>query len=206
MKIAALALLGMAVFALRLPAEGPPPPPEFVGIFALVNDEPITNQDVKLEPQYHANYHALATAKLPPEQFTAKAHDLELATIARLIDRKLVVQEFRREGRAFTSEQLDAVFASYLKNELNGDEKLFRTDLAWYGMTMADFRAWFDETTIANWMIRENVDKKITGTLPAGKDAERQQLLQAWYASLRAKACIEFDMGHGGNQPPPVEP
>jgi hypothetical protein len=205
MKIAALALLGLLVFGLRLPADAPPPP-EFTGIFALVNDEPITNQDVKLDPQYRQDYKALTDAKPPPDQLSAKARDLEQAAIARLIDRKLMLQEFRREGRVFIPAQLDGCYADYLKNQMNGDEKRLRAWLAYDGMTMDEFRAWLEETTIANWMTQENVDKKITGTIPAGKDAERQQLLHAWYASLRAKACIEFDMGSSGTRPPPVEP
>jgi hypothetical protein len=205
MKTAAFALFGFVACSLQLCADSPPAP-KINLILAVVNDEPITSADVNDDPQYADDYNALTAARLPPDQFEAKEKDLHLLMVARLIYRRLIVQEFHREGYYFSTAELDTRYAAYLKTELNNDEKRLRAALAWRGETMDEFRNWFEEKTIVEWMTRENVDSKITATTPADKEAQRKTLRDAWYASLRAKACIEFTMGSSTLQLPPTEP
>jgi hypothetical protein len=205
MKIAAFALLALLIVGHR--AEGDnPPPPELNTILALVNGEPITSMDINLDPKYADDYAALTAAQLPADQFNFKVHDLHQLMVARLIDRRLIVQEFRREGLSYTPADLDTRYAAYLKADLNGDEKKLRDALAYRGETMEEFRTWFEERTIVDWMTAQNVDKKITATSDADKAAQRKGLLAAWLASLRANADIHVTMGGPAEVPPPVEP
>ena len=165
-------------------------------ILAVVNGDSITSQDVRIDDQDWAE-ESECQKNLRGVELEQKISAIRWKTFDRLIESRLIIQEFWRENRYQHGGKLPQDYANEeiqrrIKGRFHGQEALLRADLAAYGETLDELRAIIANQSILTYMTSENVDKKVTAANPADVARERETLRQAWIASLRAKAAIEI--------------
>jgi hypothetical protein len=154
-------------------------------ILALVDDDPITIEDIAFDRQDWTE-EADCRAKYQEPDLTTHLKEVRLKTLNRLIEVRLIVQEFDREGLYFSDTQIDDRADNVVQKEYGGSEDQFHADLAKRGETLEEYRTFLREQCIVQYMTTENVDKKAPSTDPA----PHELLRQAWIKSLRDKAYL----------------
>ncbi len=107
------------------------------GVAAVVNGEVITFSAV--QELVAARERALATT-YRGEEYVARVKELRLAALKDLIDRTLIVQEFKKQGLKLPDYIVDDQINTIIRNEFGGDKAAFLRTLAAQGYTLAKFR------------------------------------------------------------------
>ncbi len=107
------------------------------GVAAVVNGEVITFSAV--QELVAARERSLAST-YRGEEYVAKVKELRLAALKDLIDRTLIVQEFKKQGLKLPDYIVDDQINTIIRNEFGGDKAAFLRTLAAQGYTLAKFR------------------------------------------------------------------
>ncbi len=107
------------------------------GVAAVVNGEVITFSSV--QELVAARERALATS-YSGEEYVAKVKELRLAALKDIIDRTLIVQEFKKQGMKLPDYILDDHINTIVRDEFGGDKQAFLRTLAAQGYTLSKFR------------------------------------------------------------------
>ncbi len=146
-------LLGAATLA-TLRAE-----PEVVdGIAAQVNSDVITFSEVRdlvsgNERSIRSNYTG--------QELVEKVRQARKAALQTLIDRKLILQEFKKKEYAIPDSLIDDRVATVIREEYGGDRQAFVRTLLAQGMTQAKFREQQRDMVIVQAMRYQNVKSNL---------------------------------------------
>ena len=135
-------LSGLPTNAQLAPAPAPTPPSgpvEVNGIAAKVNGRVITKNEVSfmLAPVY-----AQLSAQFPRRgpQFEAKFLEAKNGIVQELIDRQIILDEFKKIGASIKPSIIDAEIKRQMQELYNGDESKFREELKRSRLTMDGYR------------------------------------------------------------------
>ena len=149
-------LTGPAVFAQPAapqPARPPQPtgPVEVNGIAAKVNGRVITKNQVSfmLAPVY-----AQLVTQFPRRgpQFEAKFKEAKAGIVQELIDRQIILDEFKQLGAFIKPNLIDDEIKRQMRELFNGDEVKFREELKRSRLTMEGYRAMTKEKMVVQAM------------------------------------------------------
>ncbi|MFT3990289.1 MAG: peptidylprolyl isomerase [Luteolibacter sp.] len=157
----ALALAGSLLsanpaFSQAAPAEQPAPkmpsgPVEVNGIAAKVNGRVITKNQVSfmLAPIF-----AQLSAQFPRRgpQFESKFNEAKTKVIQELIDRQIILDEFKQLGASIKPHIIDQEIKRQMRELYNGDEAKFREELRHSRLTMEGYRAMTQEKMVVQAM------------------------------------------------------
>jgi hypothetical protein len=181
-------LLGLALGLLpfRLDAD-----PFWEGVEAVVNDDLISMNDVQVDSQDRTE-EANCRSLYHGAELDTKIKEVRTKTLNRLIDDRLIIQEFREEGGFFPESYDDDQIRRVIKEQYSDKAEFFYWALARNGETVEEFKTAIRESSIVNDMTLRNVDKKITAAAPADAASQPESLRKAWLDSLRSNAYIEI--------------
>jgi len=150
------------------------------GPLAVVNRDIVTLSEVR---ELAAPREKQAHATLRGQELVDRIKEIRRQAIDDLIDRTLIIQEFKSKGSKLPEELVDNRIAAIIQNEFGGDEKAFLKHLDARGHTLESFRDLQRNMIIVGVMLRQ-----------VGRDvvdqSERQQIVEAWLQDLHAKAFI----------------
>jgi len=107
------------------------------GVAAIVNDEVITISEVRnvVAPREQA-----LRQMLTGQDLIDKVKEARLAALKDLIDRKLVLQEFRKKEFKLPPFHVENQIDNLVRTKFDGDRKAFLKALSEQGVTLAEFR------------------------------------------------------------------
>jgi peptidyl-prolyl cis-trans isomerase SurA len=146
------------------------------GSFAAVNDEVITFSQVRelttaLENQINANYSGNGR--------TEKIKEVRLRAVNDLIDRQLIIQEFRKMKASIPSHVVDDRINAVIRDEFGGDRSAFLRTIAAQGYSIDRIRKMEEEKVIVQAMRQREV--KGDPIIPVGKvESYYRQHAQEW--------------------------
>ncbi len=134
------------------------------GVAAVVNDDVITFSQVRemtgaLEKSVLANFHG--------EDAKNKIKEIRLRAVNELIDRQLIIQEFRKLKATIPSHVIDDRINSVIREQFGGDRSAFLRTIAAQGYTIERLRKMEEEKVIVQAMRQREV--KGEPIIPAGK-------------------------------------
>jgi len=121
---------------------------------------------------------------LKGQELVEKIKEVRTAAIDHLVDRTLILQAFRAQGRAIPESLVDERLEAIIRNEFGGDREAFRRKLLAQGYTLEKFREHEREEIILQQM-RDDATQGAT----SADDAKRQE--DGWLKKLRRKAYIK---------------
>ncbi len=148
----ASALAGAALFFLP---SGPAGAQEVLnGIAAVVNSEVITFGEVR---ELVAPKEKQARDTLKGEALVEKVKEIRLAAINDLIDRSLIIQEFKSKGFTIPEYFIDERVTTIIREEFGNDRQAFLRTLAAQGFTLDKFREFERDKVIVQEMRRQAI-------------------------------------------------
>ena len=157
------------------------------GILAVVEDRVITRDEVMKEvapfiPQ-------IRQKSLSEFEFNKRVSDYIREIVQNMVDRELIVKEFREKGMTIPQSYLDSHFDDYMKKEFNGDRAEFIKFIQAQGKTIKQFKAEQEKDLIVGYMqnnkrqtVAEISPKKIKDYYEANKTK--------WYTPASAKISL----------------
>jgi len=137
--------------ATPVPAPAPTGPIEVNGIAAKVNGRVVTKNQVSfmLAPLY-----AQLAAQFPRRgpQFEAQFKDIKSKIIQELVDRQIILGEFKQIGASIKPHIIDEEIKRQMRELYNGDEAKFREELKRSRLTMEGYREMTREKMIVQAM------------------------------------------------------
>ena len=158
----AISLL-VAVVCPRLGAQGNPPEKALdkFAVLATVNGMPITSLDVFLDTIAERER---LSATCSGEKLDAEIRKIEMASVNRLIDSKLVFERFKKRGYKIPREIVERFVDKISANVAGGDRKLLAEKARKSGMTMDDIRMKALERAAVMILLDARCDKAVNIT------------------------------------------
>ena len=129
------------------------------GISAIVNDT-VISLDRVLALSFQDRKAAQRTSRTESE-FNAAASKIIEDTLDRLIDRQLIVDEFKTKGYVMPESVVDQLVRDRIYREFGGDRVVFTRTLREENKTFEDFRREEYESIVVYQMSRKNVAEEI---------------------------------------------
>ena len=138
------------------------------GIAAVVNSEVITFSQVRelVAPKERA-----AREQYKGQELVEKVKEVRLAAINDLIDRQLILQEFKKNKFQLPEYVIDERINAVVRDEFGGDRSAFTRTLAAQGYTLEKFKQQQRDIVIVQEM-RRSALKGMSVTVPEAKIAE----------------------------------
>jgi peptidyl-prolyl cis-trans isomerase SurA len=165
------------------------------GIAAVVNDDVITFSQVR---ELIGPIEKAAREQLKGEELVAKIKEIRLKAINDLIDRQLILQEFRKNKFNIPDHYIEERIGTVVREEFGGDRAAFVRTLQAQGYTLDKFKQLETEKMIVQAMRGQNVKNDVI--VPESKITEYYQQNRAEYAlddqiKLRMIALRKADNG-----------
>jgi peptidyl-prolyl cis-trans isomerase SurA len=134
------------------------------GIAAIVNGDVITYSQVRelVEPR-----EKLLRSQFQGEELMAKIKEVRLAALKDLIDRRLIVQFFNKEGFQIPDHYIDTEIDEIIHESFGGDRNTFIKTLQAQNFTLGEFRKMEKEKMMVQAMRSKNA--KPATIIPPGK-------------------------------------
>lgn len=156
-------------------------------ILAVVEDRVITREEVMREVEPFIPQ--IRQKSLSEFEFSKRVNDHIREIVQNMVDRELIVKEFKARGMSIPQTYLDSHFEDYLKKEFNGDRAEFLKHVQSQGKTMKQFRQEQEKDIIVGYMqsdkrksVAEISPKKIKDFYEANKSK--------WYSPASAKISL----------------
>ena len=127
------------------------------GIAAVVNNEVVTFSQVR---ELVASKEKSAKDTYKGEELVAKIKEIRLAAINDLIDRQLILQEFKSKGFQIPDYFIDERVTTIVRDEFGNDRSAFIRTLAAQGFTLERFRELEKDKIIVQEMRRQAIKGK----------------------------------------------
>lgn len=137
------------------------------GIAAVVNDQVVTFSQVR--ELVGAKEHA-ARQQFQGEALVAKIKEIRTQAINDLIDRELILQEFKKQGFKIPEYFIDERVNAIVREEFGGDRQAFVRTIEAQGFTMARFKEMERDKVIVQEMTRAAIKQNVI--IPEAKIAE----------------------------------
>ncbi|MCB1205800.1 MAG: SurA N-terminal domain-containing protein [Verrucomicrobiae bacterium] len=136
-----LALLAMAVLPVSFPSRIGAAPVELNRIKAVVNGEPITQTMVDAAVQTQVQVWLMGNkGMVSRSEAEREIRRMEGSALDDLIDRNLILSEFKKLGGAIKDQYVDETVNRFITERFKGDKDKFMEELKKSGMTIAQFR------------------------------------------------------------------
>jgi peptidyl-prolyl cis-trans isomerase SurA len=177
-------LLTLCAHAVHAAPAAPAEEPKVInGVAAVVNDDVVTYSQVReltgaLEESLHANFSGAA--------LTERVKEVRLRAVNDLIDRQLILQEFKKVKGQIPPHAIDDRVNTIIREEFGGDKSAFLRTIAAQGFTMDRIRTMEEEKIIVQAMRAREV--KNEPILPPGAvESYYRQHVQEWTANDEVK-------------------
>ena len=156
-------------------------------IIAVVEDRVITRAEVMKEvepfiPQIKAGARS-------DFEFTHRVNAYIREIVQNMVDRELIVKEFRAKGMSIPQSYLDTHFDDHLAKEFNGDRAELIKFLQAQGKTIKQFRADQEKDIIVGYM--QNQKRQSVSEISPAKIKEYYEAnKQKWYSPASAKISL----------------
>ncbi len=148
-------LLGLATLAVPFGSPRAHAEPEVVdGIAAQVNNDVITFSEVR---EVVSGTERSLRSNLSGQELADKIRDARKAALQTLIDRKLILQEFKKKEFSIPNSVIDDRVNTFIREEYGGDRQAFIRTLQAQGMTQTKFRDQQRDIIIVQAMRYQNV-------------------------------------------------
>ncbi len=137
------------------------------GLAAVVNSDPITFSQVR---ELVGAKERAARESLKGEELMAKIKEVRLQAINDLIDRQLILQEFKKSGFKIPPHFIEDRIQTLIREEFGGDRAAFIRTLAAQGYSLDRFKQIETDKMIVQAMRTQNVKSDVV--VPASKVAE----------------------------------
>ena len=124
------------------------------GIAAVVNSEVVTFSQVR---ELVGPKEKQARDSLKGNELVDKIKEIRMAAINDLVDRTLIIQEFKSKGYTIPDYFIDERVQSIIKDEFGGDRQAFLRTLAAQGYTLEKFRDFQKDMIIVQEMRKQAV-------------------------------------------------
>lgn len=128
------------------------------GVAAIVNERVITYSEVK-------NYVQPLVAQLrrdySGDALVEKVRTTQVDALNRLIERALIIDEFKEKGYNIPEKIVDAQIEDFIANDFGGDRKAFVRTLQAQNMTLAQFRERERERVIVQAMLNQKTQREV---------------------------------------------
>ena len=157
------------------------------GILAVVEDRVITRDEVMREvapfiPQ-------IRQKSLSEFEFNKRVSDYIREIVQNMVDRELIVKEFRERGMSIPQSFLDSHFEDYIKKEFNGDRAEFIKFLQAQGKTIKQFKQDQEKDLIVGYM--QNEKRQTVAEISPKKIKEYYEANKSkWYTPASAKISL----------------
>ena len=132
------------------------PEPEVIdGIAAVVNDEVITYSEMRV---LSAPREKLLHSQFQGEELANKIKEARIAALKDLIDRKLIIQAFKKEGYQIPDHFLDQRVRDIIRENFNGDRNTFIKTLQAQTYTLGEFKKQETERMMVQAMRHKNTE------------------------------------------------
>lgn len=136
-----LALLAVAVWPVLTPVRTGAAPVELNRIKAVVNGEPITQTMVDAAVQTQVQVWLMGNkGMVSRSEAEREIRRMEGSALDDLIDRNLILSEFKKLGGAIKDQYVDESINRFITERFKGDKEKFMEELKKSGMTIAQFR------------------------------------------------------------------
>ena len=136
------------------------------GLAAVVNEDVITFSQVR---QLVGSKEVSARESLKGEALAAKIKEIRAEAIQDLIDRQLILQEFKRNKAKVPDHYVDDQIATIVRESFGGDRSAFLRTLTAQGLSLEKFRQFETEKIIVQAMRRQTV--KVASSVPESRIA-----------------------------------
>lgn len=156
-------------------------------IIAIVEDRVITREEVMKEiepfvPQIKA-------ASRSEFDFNKKVNDYINEIVQSMIDRELIVKDFKSKGMTIPESYMDTYFDDYIKREFNGDRAEFIKFIQSQGKTIKQFRADQEKEVILGYM--QNQKRQSAAEISPQKIKDYYEANKAkWYSPSTANISM----------------
>lgn len=154
------------------------------GIIAIVEDRVITREEVmrEIEP-FIPQLRASARSEF---EFNKRVNDYVNEIVQSIIDRELIVKEFKSKGMSIPESYLETHFDDYLNREFNGDRAEFLKYIQSQGKTIKTFRAEQEKDIIIGYM--QNQKRQSVAEISPQKIKDYYEANKSkWYSAASAK-------------------
>ena len=132
------------------------PEPEVIdGIAAVVNNEVITYSEMRV---LSAPREKLLQSQFRGEELATKIKEARVAALKDLIDRKLIIQAFKKEGYQIPDHFLDQRVQDIIRENFNGDRNTFIKTLQAQTYTLGEFKKLETERMMVQAMRHKNTE------------------------------------------------
>ena len=157
------------------------------GILAVVEDRVITRDEVMKEVEPFIPQ--IRQKSLSEFEFNKRVGDYIREIVQNMIDRELIVKDFRDKGMTIPQSYLDSNFDDYLKREFNGDRAEFLKFVQSQGKTIKQFKKEQEKDLIVGYM--QNNKRQAVAEISPKKIKDYYEANKAkWYTPASAKISL----------------
>ncbi|MBL9114979.1 MAG: peptidylprolyl isomerase [Verrucomicrobiaceae bacterium] len=148
------------------------------GLAAVVNGKVITWSELEdtITAQRQIMMMQLANE---PVRLQQELRELESNALDNLIDRELILEEFKKIGGTIKSQYVDDDIDNLIREQFKGDRNAFVTELAKSGMTMKKFRELREKMIIVQVMRAQKAQRRLPPT-PKEVEAYYKKNIDRW--------------------------
>ena len=146
------------------------------GIAAIVNDEVITKAQVNAAIATQFRLYLLENQSVGRVKQEAKLKELQDASLDDLIDRKLIISEFKKQGGAIKTSYIDQAVDTFIRERFEGNEKKFYDELKKQNLTVKQFRDIQEEQIIIGALRQQNSGPKILVNTPQERQSHWEKI------------------------------
>lgn len=162
---------------------------EVNGIAATVNGEVVTKAEVAGAVITQTQLWLFQNQTASKAKRDAKIKEIEAAALKDLIDRKLILAKFKKEGGAIKRQYIDRAIDGIIRERFEGKRQKFNKELQKSGLTFPDFRKIQEEQIIVGAMRSQNSGGRIMVNTPRERkeayQKHRDQFAIDSYVKLR---------------------
>ncbi len=163
---------------------------EVNGIAATVNGEVVTKAEVGGAVMTQTQLWLFQNQTASPANRDAKIREIKAAALKDLVDRKLILAEFKTKGGVIKRQYIDQAIDRIVRDRFKGDRKKFNEELQKSGLTFPDFRKIQEEQIIVGAMRSQNSGGRIMINTPK----QRQQTYQKNRSQFASDSFVKLRM------------
>lgn len=147
-------------------------PVEVDGIAAVVNGQVITRSEVMGAAQTQVRLLAMEAQQsgMNKAEFAERAAEIEKNALSTLIDRELILTQFKELGAQIRPQHVDEAVDRFVRERFNGDRQKFIEELGKNGLSFKQFRDSQEETIIVQAMRAREVGDQEPFVTPAEEE------------------------------------
>lgn len=167
------------------------------GIAAVVNDQIVTVD--QLREELRPIVPRIRTSSMTREEFDKRLEEVSFDVLRNLIDRILIVQDFKAQGMIIPKVYIEKEYDDYITREFNGDRMAFHEWLRKENKTPRQFREELQDRMIVDFM-RNRMRRSQSAVSPAKIQAYYEENQNMFYEKERLR-LFQITLAPIANEP-----